>query len=204
MRPIPGVDATRPYAAYRTTRAPRGGRWRAAARPPERRRQEETVADPSFDIVSKVDHQEIDNAINQAGKEVSTRYDFRDVGASVAWSGEDVLLKANSEERVKATLDVLQEKCVKRGISLKALEHGDPVASGKEFRLAVKIQQGIADDKAKAIAKKIRADGPKGVQAQIQGDQLRVTGKKRDDLQRVIQLLKSEDFGLPLQFVNYR
>lgn len=162
------------------------------------------MADPSFDIVSKVDHQEIDNAINQAGKEVSTRYDFRDVGASVAWSGEDVLLKANSEERVKATLDVLQEKCVKRGISLKALEHGDPVASGKEFRLAVKIQQGIADDKAKAIAKKIRADGPKGVQAQIQGDQLRVTGKKRDDLQAVIQLLKSEDFGLPLQFVNYR
>jgi cyclic-di-GMP-binding protein len=162
------------------------------------------MADPSFDIVSKVDRQEIDNAVNQTGKEVGTRYDFRDVGASVAWSGEDVLLKANSEERVKAILDVFQEKCVKRGISLKALEHGEPVASGKEFRLTVKVQQGIADDKAKAIAKKIRAEGPKGVQAQIQGDQLRVSGKKRDDLQQVIQLLKDDDLGVPLQFVNYR
>jgi cyclic-di-GMP-binding protein len=162
------------------------------------------VADPSFDIVSKVDQQEIDNAVNQAAKEVKTRYDFRDTGTSVAWSGESILLTANSDERAKAALDVFQEKCIKRGISLKALDHGDPKPSGKEFRLVVTVRQGIADDKAKAIAKKIRAEGPKGVQAQIQGDQLRVTGKKRDDLQRVIQLLKESDFDIPLQFVNYR
>jgi uncharacterized protein YajQ (UPF0234 family) len=162
------------------------------------------VADPSFDIVSKVEHQEIDNAVNQAAKEVKTRYDFRDTGASVGWSGETVLLRANSDERAKAALEVFQEKCIKRGISLKALEHDEPKQSGKEFRLIVTVRQGIADDKAKAIAKKIRADGPKGVQAQIQGDQLRVTGKKRDDLQRVIQLLKEADFDIPLQFVNYR
>jgi uncharacterized protein YajQ (UPF0234 family) len=162
------------------------------------------VADPSFDIVSKVEHQEIDNAVNQAAKEVKTRYDFRDTGASVGWSGETVLLTANSDERAKAALEVFQEKCIKRGISLKALEHDEPKQSGKEFRLVVTVRQGIADDKAKAIAKKIRADGPKGVQAQIQGDQLRVTGKKRDDLQRVIQLLKEADFDIPLQFVNYR
>ncbi len=162
------------------------------------------MADSSFDIVSKVDRQEIDNAVNQAAKEVATRYDFKDVGASVAWSGEDVLLRASTQERVKAVLDVFQDRCVRRGVSLKALQHGEPRASGKEYRLVVSIQQGIPEEKAKAIAKKIRSDGPRGVQSQIQGDQLRVTGKKRDDLQRVIQLLKTEDFGLPLQFVNYR
>jgi uncharacterized protein YajQ (UPF0234 family) len=101
-------------------------------------------------------------------------------------------------------LDVLQEKFVKRGISLKTLQYDEPKQTGKEFRLAVTVTQGIADEKAKAIAKKIRAEGPKGVQAQIQGDQLRVSGKKRDDLQAVIQLLKSEDFEVALQFVNYR
>jgi uncharacterized protein YajQ (UPF0234 family) len=162
------------------------------------------VADPSFDIVSKVDRQEIDNAVNQAAKEVANRYDFKDVGASIAWSGEAVLLRANSEERVKAILDVFQDRCVRRGISLKALEYDEPKPSGKEYRLQVAIQQGIADDKAKAIAKKIRGSGLKGVQAQIQGDQLRVSGKKKDDLQRVIALLKDEDFGIALQFINYR
>jgi uncharacterized protein YajQ (UPF0234 family) len=162
------------------------------------------VADPSFDIVSKVDTQEIDNAVNQTAKEIKNRFDFRDTGASATHSGESISLVANSEERVKAVLDVLQEKFIKRGISLKALQHDEPKATGKEYRLAVTVTQGIADEKAKAIAKKIRSDGPKGVQAQIQGDQLRVSGKKRDDLQAVIQLLKSEDFDVPLQFVNYR
>jgi cyclic-di-GMP-binding protein len=162
------------------------------------------VADPSFDIVSKVDTQEIDNAVNQTAKEILTRFDFRDTGASAALSGEAISLAANSEERVKAVLDVLQEKFVKRGLSLKSLSYDEPKQSGREYRLAVTVQQGIADEKAKTIAKKIRADGPKGVQAQIQGDQLRVTGKKRDDLQRVIAILKAEDFDVPLQFVNYR
>jgi uncharacterized protein YajQ (UPF0234 family) len=162
------------------------------------------VADPSFDIVSKVDTQEIDNAVNQTAKEIKTRFDFRDTGASATHSGDSISLAANSEERVKAVLDVLQEKFVKRGISLKALQYDEPKASGKEYKLAVTVAQGIADEKAKAIAKKIRTDGPKGVQAQIQGDQLRVSGKKRDDLQAVIQMLKSEDFDVPLQFINYR
>ena len=124
--------------------------------------------------------------------------------ASVTAAGNVITLAASTEERVKAVLDVFQERCVKRGISLKALEIGEPKASGKEFRLVVTVRQGIADEKAKAIAKKIRSDGPKGVQAQVQGDQLRVTGKKRDDLQAVIRMLKDEDFGVPLQFTNYR
>lgn len=162
------------------------------------------MADPSFDIVSKVDTQEIDNAVNQTAKEIKTRFDFRDTGASVTHSGESISLVANSEERVKAVLDVLQEKFIKRGISLKALQHDEPKASGREYKIAVTVTQGISDEKAKSIAKKIRGDGPKGVQAQIQGDQLRVTGKKRDDLQAVIQMLKSEDFEVALQFVNYR
>ncbi|HEX4017015.1 MAG TPA: YajQ family cyclic di-GMP-binding protein [Frankiaceae bacterium] len=163
------------------------------------------MADPSFDVVSKIDRQEVDNALNQASKEIAQRYDFRGVGASIEWSGElGVVIKANAEERASAVLDVFKEKLVKRGISLKALDAGEPAVSGKEYRISASIQQGIPDDKAKAIAKKIRSDGPKGVQAQIQGDQLRVSGKKRDDLQAVIALLKDNDFDVALQFVNYR
>jgi uncharacterized protein YajQ (UPF0234 family) len=163
------------------------------------------MADPSFDVVSKVDHQEVDNALNQAAKEVSQRYDFKGTGASIEWSGETVEIKANAADRAKAILEVFQEKLIKRGISMKALEHGEPQpAAGGNVRLVVTINQGIADDKAKAIAKKVKADGPKGIQAAIQGDQLRVTGKKKDDLQAVIQLLKEADFGIPLQFTNYR
>jgi len=163
------------------------------------------VADASFDVVNKVDRQEVDNALNQAAKEVGTRYDFKGVGASISWSGDDVEIRANSEERVRAVLDVFKEKLVRRSVSLKALQHEDPQpAAGSTFRLIVKIQQGISDEAARAIAKKVRTEAPKGVQAQIQGDSLRVSGKKRDDLQAVIALLKAADFGVPLQFVNYR
>ncbi len=163
------------------------------------------MADSSFDIVSKVDRQEVDNALNQAAKEISQRYDFKDVGASIAWSGESgVEIKANSEERAKAVLDVFQEKLIKRGISLKSLDSGEPKASGKEFRLSSSIKQGIGQDDAKKIAKIIRDEGPKGVQAQIQGDQLRVSSKKKDDLQEVISLLKGKDIDVALQFTNYR
>lgn len=159
----------------------------------------------SFDVVSKVDRQEVDNALNQAGKEVSQRYDFRGTGASIAWSGETVEIRANADDRVRAVLDVFKEKLVRRGVSLKALDHGDPQpAAGGTSRLVVTIRQGITDDKAKAIVKKIKSDGPKGVQAQVQGDTVRVSSKKKDDLQTVISLLRDEDFGLPLQFVNYR
>jgi len=164
------------------------------------------VADTSsFDVVSKVDRQEVDNALNQASKEVTQRFDFRGTGASIAWSGETVEIKANADDRVRAVLDVFKEKLVKRGVSLKALDHGDPQpAAGGTSRLVVTIRQGITDEKAKAIVKTIKAAAPKGVQVQIQGDEVRVSSKKRDDLQTVIALLKGEDFGIPLQFVNYR
>jgi uncharacterized protein YajQ (UPF0234 family) len=163
------------------------------------------VADPSFDVVSKVDRQEVDNALNQASKELSTRFDFRGTGASVTWSGEEaVTIQAETEERCRAAVEVFREKLVKRNISLKAFDVGDPAVSGKVYKVTGTIVQGIASDKAKQIAKKIRDEGPKGVQAQIQGDQLRVSGKKKDHLQDVIALLKSSDFGIALQFTNYR
>ncbi|MBX6355803.1 MAG: YajQ family cyclic di-GMP-binding protein [Micromonosporaceae bacterium] len=163
------------------------------------------AANPSFDIVSKVDRQEVDNALRQAEKELSTRFDFRGTGAQIAWAGEQaVTLQAETEERVKAALEVFKEKLVKRRISLKSLDAGEPRPSGKVYKIDCKIIQGIDSDKAKAISKKIRDEGPKGVQAQIQGDQLRVSGKKKDDLQAVIALLKEADFGVALQFTNYR
>jgi uncharacterized protein YajQ (UPF0234 family) len=163
------------------------------------------AAAPSFDIVSKVDRQEVDNALNQAEKELGTRFDFRGTGAEIKWGGENaVTLQAETEDRALAALEVFKEKLIKRNISLKALDCGEPKQSGKTYRIECKIIQGIEQDKAKAISKKIRDEGPKGVQAQIQGDQLRVTGKKRDDLQAVIALLKQDDFGVALQFTNYR
>jgi cyclic-di-GMP-binding protein len=162
------------------------------------------MADSSFDIVSKVDHQEADNALQQARKEVEQRYDFKGTGASVEWSGEAILIKASSEERAKAVLDVLQSKFVKRGISLKSLESGDPVPSGKEYRITSTIKDGISQENAKKIGKIIRDEGPKGVKSQIQGDELRVQSKSRDDLQEVQRLLKASDLDVDLQFVNYR
>jgi uncharacterized protein YajQ (UPF0234 family) len=164
------------------------------------------MADSSFDIVSKVDRQEVDNALNQAAKEVSQRYDFRNVGASIAWSGESIVMVANSAERVLAILDVLETKLVKRGISLKSLDTGDkePKASGKEYRLAATLKEGLSSENAKKITKIIRDEAPKAVKTQITGDEVRVTSKSRDDLQTVIALLKSADLDVALQFTNYR
>jgi uncharacterized protein YajQ (UPF0234 family) len=162
------------------------------------------MADSSFDIVSKVERQEVDNALNQAAREISQRYDFKNVGASIAWSGEKIEMRANSEERVKAILDVFETKLVKRGISLKALETGEPQASGKEYRISAGIQEGITQDNAKKVAKIIRDEGPKGVKAQVQGDELRVSSKSRDDLQSVQALLRGKDLDFAIQFVNYR
>lgn len=163
------------------------------------------MADPSFDVVSKIDRQEVDNALNQASKELAQRYDFRGVNASVAWSGElGVTVRADAEERARAALDVFKDKLVKRQISLKALDAGEPKASGKQYVISCTMKQGIDQDEAKKIAKLIRDEGPKGVQAQIQGDQLRVSGKKKDQLQDVIALLKNADVAVPLQFTNYR
>jgi uncharacterized protein YajQ (UPF0234 family) len=163
------------------------------------------MADASFDVVSKVDRQEIDNAVNQAGKELSQRFDFRGTNATIQWAGEaGVTLQADTEERVAAALDVFKEKLIKRGISLKSLDADEPQSSGKSYKIAARIKQGIESDTAKKIAKLIRDEGPKGVQAQIQGDQLRVSGKKRDDLQAVQQLLRGADLDVALQFDNYR
>lgn len=162
------------------------------------------ASDSSFDVVSKVDKQEVSNALNQAQKEVAQRYDFRGVGAEIDFSGEKIMIKANSEERALAVLDVFQSKLVKRGISLKSLDSGDPYASGKEYRIESSIKEGIAQDQAKKISKLIREEGPKSVKATIQGDELRVASKSRDDLQDVIALLKGADLEVDLQFVNYR
>jgi uncharacterized protein YajQ (UPF0234 family) len=163
------------------------------------------VADPSFDVVSKVDRQEVDNALNQTAKELGTRFDFRGTGASVSWAGEEaVTIQAETEDRCLAAIEVFKEKLVRRGVSLKAFDVGKPAPSGKVHRVTGRIVQGIAADKAKQIAKTIRDEGPKGVQAQVQGDQLRVSAKKKDDLQRVISMLKDKDFGIALQFTNYR
>lgn len=162
------------------------------------------ASDSSFDIVSKVDRQEADNALNQAAKEINSRYDFKGTNASIEWSGEKIMMKAVSEDRVKAVLDVFQSKLVRRGISLKSLDAGEPYASGKEYRLEAAIKEGIDQENAKKISNLIREEGPKGVKAQIQGDELRVSSKKRDDLQAVIAMLKSQDLDVDLQFTNYR
>ncbi|GGU25615.1 YajQ family cyclic di-GMP-binding protein [Actinomadura livida] len=162
------------------------------------------MADSSFDVVSKLDRQEVDNALNQAAKEVANRFDFRNVDAGIKWSGESIEIQANTEERANAVLDVLKDKLVKRGISLKAIDPGEPKLSGKLYRLGVGLKEGIAQDDAKKISKIIRDEGPKGIKAQIQGDELRVSSKKKDDLQDVIALLKSKDLDVALQFVNYR
>ena len=163
------------------------------------------AGDSSFDVVSKVDRQEVDNALNQAAKEISQRYDFKGVGASIEWSGTElIVMKANSEDRVKAVLDVFENKLIKRGVSLMALDAGDPKASGKEYRLEATLKEGLSQENAKKISKIIREEGPKGVKANITGDELRVTSKSRDELQQVIALLKGKDLDVALQFVNYR
>lgn len=161
------------------------------------------ASDSSFDVVSKVDSQEVANALHQAQKEIQQRYDFKGVGAEIDFSGEKILMKAASEERVKAVLDVFQSKLVKRNISLKSLDAGDPFASGKEYRIEAAIKEGIAQDVAKKINKLIRDEGPKGVKSIIQGDELRVSSKSRDDLQSIIALLKDFEEA-DLQFINYR
>ena len=162
------------------------------------------MADSSFDIVSKVDPMELDNAVNQAQKELAQRYDFKGVEAKLEKTAAGIVMEANSEERVKAVLDVLQSKLVKRGISLKSLDVGEPALSGKIYRVGATIKNGISGENAKKVSAVIRNEGPKSVKANIQGDEIRVTSKSRDDLQAVIALLKSADLDIDLQFVNYR
>lgn len=162
------------------------------------------AAENSFDIVSKVDRQEVDNALNMAAKEVRNRFDFKGTDASIRWSGEVIEMEANGEERVKAILDVFQTMLVRRKIDLKSLDAGDPKLSGKMWKLVASIKQGISRDDASKVSKLIRDQGPKGVRTQIQGEELRVFSKKRDDLQTVQKLVNDADYDFAVQFVNYR
>src|SRR3989304_1603183 len=160
---------------------------------------------PSFDIVSKVDEQEVDNAVNQAIKEMSQRYDFKGSKSEIKWEKkEEVTITADDDYKLKAVIDILQTKLAKRGVSLKSLEYGKVEdASGGLKRQVIKILQGIPQDKAKEISKSIK-DLKLKVEAQIQGDQLRISGKKVDDLQEAIRSLKEKDLKIALQFVNMR
>ena len=164
------------------------------------------MADSSFDIVSKYDKQEVANAVNTAAKEIANRYDFKGVGARVELAGEVVKIEASTEERCKAVLDVVQTWLIKRGVSLKHLDvpESGPRLSGKEYKLDCALTEGISSENAKKIAKIIRDEAPKTVKSQIQGDELRVTSKSRDDLQAVQRMLKEQDLDVALQFTNYR
>ena len=164
------------------------------------------MADSSFDIVSKYDKQEVANAVNSAAKEIANRYDFKGVGARVELAGDVIKMEASSEERCKAVLDVVQTWLIKRGVSLKHLDvpESGPRLSGKEYKLDCALTEGISVENAKKIAKIIRDEAPKTVKSQIQGDELRVTSKSRDDLQAVQRMLKEKDLDVALQFTNYR
>ncbi|MDA2958866.1 MAG: YajQ family cyclic di-GMP-binding protein [Actinomycetota bacterium] len=160
---------------------------------------------PSFDIVSEVDAQEVRNAVDQAQREVSTRFDFKNTNSTIEQNDMVITLHTVSTDRLDALRVVLEERLVKRGVSLKGVEYGDVAdATQNTVRQVVTIKVGISSDKAKEINKLIKAQAPKGVNSQTQGDSVRVTGKKRDDLQAVIALLKGSDLGIPLQFNNFR
>ena len=162
------------------------------------------AADSSFDVVSKVDKMEVDNAVNMAIKEVRQRFDFKGTDAAIRWVGDSIEMEASGEERVKAVLDVLQSKLFRRGVDLKSLDAGEPRLSGKLWKVTASLQQGISAENAKKISKLVRDEGPKGVRCQIQGDELRVSSKKRDDLQAVQRLIKEQEYDFAIQFTNYR
>jgi len=159
---------------------------------------------PSFDIVSQIDMQEVDNAVNQTVKEITQRYDFKNSKSEVSLEKDSIRILADDDFRLKAIIDILQSKCIKRGVSLKALKYGSvESASGGLVRQAVTLQQGISKEKGKEIIAAIKETKLK-VQGQIQEDQVRVTGKNIDDLQEIIKLLKGKDLGVEMQFINFR
>jgi uncharacterized protein YajQ (UPF0234 family) len=160
---------------------------------------------PTFDVVSEVDRQEVRNALDQAQREIATRFDFKNTNSSIEQNELVFTLRTVSEDRLNALRTVLEEKLVKRGVSLKGLDYGNvEEATQNTVRQVATLAVGISSDKAREINKLIKSDGPKGVSSQTQGDTVRVTGKKRDDLQAVIALLKAKDLGVPLQFINFR
>jgi uncharacterized protein YajQ (UPF0234 family) len=160
---------------------------------------------PSFDVVSEVDMQEVRNAVDQAQREVGTRFDFKDTGSTIELSGSEIKLASSTEDRMKALIQVIEEKIVRRQVSLKAIDYGkiEDAAKGT-VRQTLTLKAGISSDNAKVLNKAIKELNLKGVQSQTQGEQVRVTGKKRDDLQAVIAALKAGDYGIPLQFQNFR
>ncbi|PSK99204.1 hypothetical protein CLV30_118109 [Haloactinopolyspora alba] len=163
------------------------------------------ASESSFDVVSSVDRQEVDNALNQAAKEIAQRFDFRGTDAAIRWAGElGIEMEASGEDRARAVLDVFKDKLVRRKVSLKALDAGEPRSSGTLHKITATLQEGLTQDQAKKIAKTIRDEGPKGVKSQVQGDEVRVSSKKKDDLQAVKSLLENQDFDFAVQFTNYR
>jgi cyclic-di-GMP-binding protein len=163
------------------------------------------MADSSFDIVSKFDRQEVDNALGQTAREVATRFDFKGTDATIEWKGEDAIeISASADDRANAVLDVFKGKLVKRDVSLKVLDASEPRQSGQQSKIDIALKEGISSENAKKISKLIRDEGPKSVKAQIQGDELRVSSKSRDDLQAVQQLVKGQDYDFAVQFQNYR
>ena len=162
------------------------------------------AADSSFDVTSKIDRMELENAINQAVREIETRFDFKNTGSKIELEGDKVLIEADTEERAKAALDVVKDKMIKRGVSLKHLDAGAPQLSGKIYKIAAPLKEGISTENAKKIAKYLKDSGPKSIKAQIQGDELRVSSKSRDDLQAAIALIKKETWEFAVQFTNYR
>ena len=160
---------------------------------------------PSFDVVSEVDRQELRNAIDQAQRELATRFDFKNTDSSIEQAELVLTLRTSSEDRLRAIKTLLEERLVKRNVSLKGLDWGKiEQASGESVRQIVTVKVGISSDNAREVNKMIKEKGPKGTSSQTQGEQIRVTSKKRDDLQTVITLLKGADLGIPLQFSNFR
>ena len=159
---------------------------------------------PSFDVVSKVQMHEVDNAVQQTAKEIATRYDFRDTGSGIERTEEGIVLRSNSEGRIDAALSVLQEKLVRRKVSLKSIDPQDTQPmGGSSFRKLIKLNQGISKEKAKDVVKFLKGSGLK-IQGAIQGDTVRVSGSKKDILQQAIAAMRTHDFGVELQFENYR
>ncbi len=158
---------------------------------------------PSFDVVSEVDMHEVTNAVDQANREVSTRFDFKGSGARYERNDDEIVMTAPSEFQLQQMLDILQTKLARRGVDIACLEIGEPQASGKEVRQTVTVRQGLDSPLARQIVKLIK-DSKLKVQAAIQGEKVRVTGKKRDDLQKIIAMLKEADLDMPLQFNNFR
>lgn len=158
----------------------------------------------SFDVTSKIDRMELTNAINQAIREIDTRFDFKNSDSKIELSSEKISISSQTEERAKAVLEVVRDKLVKRGVSLKHLEVGTVQLSGKENRIECKLKEGITTENAKLISELVKEKAPKSVKAQIQGEELRVTSKSRDDLQITIQLIKEGGFDFALQFTNFR